>query len=329
MPSVAEELAELRKKSLAQNHASKLKGAKGLSTPEQEEQVLKEEKEKGRFANYKKEAVQNLNAGTTELDQDLSFKVKQINEKKHEKLKVKEASKILSAGTNAAYLERQGQTSKASEKIESSSLESKSSPVSGEVDDVPDLKEGEKSEDVPLLEDVPDLGDLPELTQTSGSPVAMENSDPAVAPPSVQNRAEKKARKMMQKLGMTQVFGVSRATLKLSGKREFYTIYSPDVFEKNGSYVMFGEARQGTGIPQAQQQQQQQQTEAVQQLQAPTDDKAPSTPTDEEEEVDESGVDAKDVELVMDQAGCSRSKAVAALKANDGDLVNSIMSLTT
>ena len=43
---------------------------------------------------------------------------------------------------------------------------------------------------------------------------------------------------------------------------------------------------------------------------------------------DETGVDAKDIELVMSQAGCARSKAVKALKENDGDLVNSIMSLT-
>jgi len=51
----------------------------------------------------------------------------------------------------------------------------------------------------------------------------------------------------------------------------------------------------------------------------------------EEEEggVDETGVEPKDIELVMSQAACSRAKAVKALKENDGDLVNSIMSLTT
>ena len=50
---------------------------------------------------------------------------------------------------------------------------------------------------------------------------------------------------------------------------------------------------------------------------------------EEEEEVDESGVEAKDIELVMTQAGVSRSKAVKALKANDGDIVGAIMELTT
>ena len=45
--------------------------------------------------------------------------------------------------------------------------------------------------------------------------------------------------------------------------------------------------------------------------------------------VEEEGVESKDIELVMSQAGCSRAKAVKALKENDNDLVNAIMSLTT
>ena len=45
-------------------------------------------------------------------------------------------------------------------------------------------------------------------------------------------------------------------------------------------------------------------------------------------DVDESGVEPKDIELVMSQANVSRGKAVKALKANDNDIVNSIMELT-
>lgn len=45
-------------------------------------------------------------------------------------------------------------------------------------------------------------------------------------------------------------------------------------------------------------------------------------------EIDETGVEPKDVELVMSQAGVSRAKAVSALKLNDGDIVNAIMELT-
>ena len=50
---------------------------------------------------------------------------------------------------------------------------------------------------------------------------------------------------------------------------------------------------------------------------------------DEEEEeeggLDESGVEAKDIELVMKQASVSRGKAVKALKNADGDIVSAIM----
>jgi nascent polypeptide-associated complex subunit alpha len=59
----------------------------------------------------------------------------------------------------------------------------------------------------------------------------------------------------------------------------------------------------------------------------PGDDDVPALATPEEE-VDETGVEPKDIDLVMSQAGCSRVKAVKALKENGGDLVNAIMSLT-
>ena len=49
---------------------------------------------------------------------------------------------------------------------------------------------------------------------------------------------------------------------------------------------------------------------------------------DDDAEVDESGVDEKDIELVMTQACVSRPKAVKALNAADGDIVSAIMELT-
>ncbi|RSO09594.1 hypothetical protein DMH26_01055 [Streptomyces sp. WAC 05379] len=44
-----------------------------------------------------------------------------------------------------------------------------------------------------------------------------------------------------------------------------------------------------------------------------------------EDTVDETGVDPKDIELVMAQVGVSRAKAVKALKESGGDLINAIM----
>ena len=45
-------------------------------------------------------------------------------------------------------------------------------------------------------------------------------------------------------------------------------------------------------------------------------------------EEDEGPVDAKDIELVMTQAGVSRAKAVNALKSSNNDIVSAIMELT-
>ena len=150
-----------------------------------------------------------------------------------------------------------------------------------------------------------------------------------------QNRSEKKSRKAMQKLGMRPVPGVLRVTVKKS-KNVLFVISKPDVFKSPtaDTYVVFGEAKSEdlAGASQA---------AAAKQFRQPVEAAAaiPSSPQEaaavempaviEEEVVDETGVESKDIELVMSQAGCSRAKAVKALKENDNDLVNSIMSLTT
>lgn len=55
---------------------------------------------------------------------------------------------------------------------------------------------------------------------------------------------------------------------------------------------------------------------------------APIAEESEDEEVDETGVEDKDVELVMSQASVSRARAIKALKNNQNDIVNAIMELT-
>jgi nascent polypeptide-associated complex subunit alpha len=156
-----------------------------------------------------------------------------------------------------------------------------------------------------------------------------------------QNRNEKKARKAMQKLGMRPVPGVLRVTVKKS-KNVLFVIQQPDVFKSPtaDTYVVFGEAKSEQDAGAAQQ------AAAAAQFRQPTEGGMPGMPNmpgaaedddddddvpplAEPEEVDESGVEAKDIELVMGQAGCTRAKAVKALKENDNDLVNAIMSLTT
>jgi nascent polypeptide-associated complex subunit alpha len=150
---------------------------------------------------------------------------------------------------------------------------------------------------------------------------------------SKQNRNEKKSRKAMQKLGMRPVPGVLRVTVKKS-KNVLFVINQPDVFKSptTDTYVVFGEAKSedSSAASQAAAAKQFQQQAAS----MPSQPAAAGMPDLQEveegvvETVDETGLESKDIELVMSQAGCSRAAAVAALKENDGDLVNSIMSLT-
>lgn len=51
------------------------------------------------------------------------------------------------------------------------------------------------------------------------------------------------------------------------------------------------------------------------------DDDVPALEEADDGPVDETGIDPKDIELVMTQVNCSRAKAVRVLKENNGDLI--------
>merc|ERR1711973_453926 len=59
-----------------------------------------------------------------------------------------------------------------------------------------------------------------------------------------QSRGEKKARKIMSKLGLKQVAGVTRVTIRKS-KNILFVIQKPDVYKNPASdtYIVFGEAK--------------------------------------------------------------------------------------
>jgi len=151
---------------------------------------------------------------------------------------------------------------------------------------------------------------------------------------SKQSRSEKKSRKAMLKLGMKPVTDVSRVTIKRS-KNVLFVISKPDVFKSPNSetYVIFGEAKIDDMSSQLQ-------AQAAQRFKMPdvasmipssdaTEAAAVAQEEDNDEVVDETGVEPKDIDLVMTQAGVKRGKAVKALKAADGDIVSAIMELTT
>ncbi|XP_074575517.1 nascent polypeptide-associated complex subunit alpha-like protein 1 [Curcuma longa] len=131
---------------------------------------------------------------------------------------------------------------------------------------------------------------------------------------SKQSRSEKKSRKAMLKLGMKPVPGVSRVTVKKS-KNILFVISKPDVFKSptSDTYVVFGEAKIEDLSSQLQ-------TQAAEQFKAPDmshviSKPEPSAIAQDDEEVDETDVEPKDIELVMTQAGVSRSKAVTCAQS--------------
>ncbi|XP_017973699.1 PREDICTED: nascent polypeptide-associated complex subunit alpha-like protein 2 [Theobroma cacao] len=195
-------------------------------------------------------------------------------------------------------------------------------PMSEEEAVVEDVKEDEKEDDEDDDEDEDDEDDDKE----DGAQGANGGSK--------QSRSEKKSRKAMLKLGMKPVTGVSRVTIKRT-KNILFFISKPDVFKSPNSetYVIFGEAKIEDLSSQLQ-------TQAAQQFRMPdmgsvmaksdTSTAAAGAPAEEEEEeIDETGVEPRDIDLVMTQAGVSRSKAVKALKTHNGDIVSAIMELTT
>merc|ERR1712224_863055 len=150
-----------------------------------------------------------------------------------------------------------------------------------------------------------------------------------------QSRSEKKSRKAMQKLGMKPVQGIIRVTVKKS-KNILFVIKSPDVFETSSdnpkspaTYIVFGKAEIEDLSAQAT-------SAAVEQFKAPgaldaeTQDVPKLEAADGDEEIDEDpgDLDENDIELVVKQAGVSKSKAINALKRNDNDVVNAIMALS-
>lgn len=154
----------------------------------------------------------------------------------------------------------------------------------------------------------------------------------------------------MQKLGMKPVPGIIRVTVKKSKtvctsatlisdhcKQILFVISKPDVYKSPSSdtYIIFGEAKiedlsSNPAINAARQFErptgevkgEEEVPELVEPGAAPPKKEAVEEST---EAVDETGLEPKDIELVMAQAGVKRAAAVKALRKTDGDIVNAIM----
>eukprot|EP01069_Polyplicarium_translucidae_P001022 Polyplicarium_translucidae@DN148_c0_g1_i1.p2 len=140
------------------------------------------------------------------------------------------------------------------------------------------------------------------------------------------NRAEKKSRKAVQRLGMKPVPGVLRVVIRKSKQVQF-VIHNPTVYKTPNSeqYVVFGVAKVEDVSAQA---------KAAQRFAIPSSVPSASPSKDLPKldaggaVEDEAGVESKDVDLVMTQTNCSRAQAVKSLRENEGDIVEAIMQLS-
>lgn len=151
-----------------------------------------------------------------------------------------------------------------------------------------------------------------------------------------QSRQEKKARKSIAKLGLKPVPGVTRVAIRKT-KQMLFVINKPEVFKNPNSdtYVVFGEAKIEDLSQQAQmaaakkfQEAQEVASKAKEQIKPAEVVEEVEEDEDDDAEIDATGIEEKDIDLVIQQASCTRPKAIKALKNNNGDIVNAIMELT-
>ena len=163
-----------------------------------------------------------------------------------------------------------------------------------------------------------------------------KNDDPVSK--ASQSRVEKKLRKAMSNIDLRHVPGIVRATIK-KPKNILFVTNNPDVYKipATETHIIFGDTKiedlsQDAQMeaaskftakahpPQSKSTQKKQDLNAIEEVSKPEDEV--------DEEINDDGLDAKDIELVMSQANVNKSRAIKALRNSGNDVVNAIMELT-
>ena len=147
------------------------------------------------------------------------------------------------------------------------------------------------------------------------------------------NRGEKKCRKALIKLGMKQLTGITRVSLR---KRDglIFVINDPEVLKSTDnaqSFAIFGELRLEDPNSRLSQ------TEAKKFTEKPAGEAKPTEAAAKEEDkkavddsapLSEEGLTAQHIDMVMQHANCSRNAAIRALRDANDDMVAAVMKLT-
>merc|ERR1712087_36167 len=143
------------------------------------------------------------------------------------------------------------------------------------------------------------------------------------------SRGEKKFKKSLVKMGLKQVTGINRVTLKTSKNFVLY-IEDPDILKSgDNAYVIFGECKMfdyGQNFA-ADKASSFQKPEQATKTDTTASEVKPEVKVEEEgEEGDEDAGDIPEesINTLMEYANCSRAKAIKGLKKTNGDVVEAI-----
>jgi len=180
----------------------------------------------------------------------------------------------------------------------------------------------------PVVEDIVDEPVKQAAAPSVSATPKVEAAQPEAETEGKQSRAERKTKKAMMKLGLAPVEGINRVVLR-KDKTLLFVVPNPEVFRKGDTWVVLGEARVEDPNQRAREMAAAKVAENIQPKTKTEPVQATITEEEEEEtDVPADGVEEKDIELVMQQAACTRAKAISALKSNSNDIVNAIMELT-
>merc|ERR1711937_148776 len=205
-------------------------------------------------------------------------------------------------------------------------------PINPAAGDVPPVKPAADYPKVEEISDDPKIEEIPEEPQIEEIDENAEDGAGDAQTEGKQSRAQKKVMKAMSKLNLKKVPGIMKVVMRNSKKGNLlFSIHGGEVYKVPGSdtYIVFGEAVPEDFLRNAQ-------MKAAEKFKVP-ETTAPAAPLatiedenedDENVEVSTEGVEEKDIELVMQQAGVTKTKAIKALKNNGNDIVNAIMELT-
>merc|ERR1712159_210424 len=142
------------------------------------------------------------------------------------------------------------------------------------------------------------------------------------------SRGEKKFKKSLTKMGMKQVTGINRVTLKTNKNFVLY-IEDPDILKSpENSYVIFGEAKFldfTNNLAGEKAQNLAKKTDEAQIKETKQEVETKVVEEDGEEETEEAGdLPEESITQLMEYSGCSRAKAIKYLKKTNGDIVEAI-----